>query len=417
MTPSIVVAGMPVSYGPMTAGSNVSDTRWPDIVLDAARLRGDPLADSVVASLFASGGLGAVRGLMTELVANDDMVPASLPAAVAAYLAASATVDTRDAATIAAGERLFAVHGPEILIVLCCSSLPSSYSARKGVQVLHRTSYLAKRPTRRLFETSQMIIDVLSPGGLAPAGRGLRTVQKVRLMHAAIRHLILHDDRQPWSVDEFGVPINQEDLLGTLMTFSWLIIEGLARLGIALNAADQQAYTTTWLHIGRLMGIEEGLLPATVAETTIVTRTIERRQVAASLEGRDMTAALLGMMTDNLPPALAAMPAALVREFVPAAVADGLEVPQHRLVEALIAGADHLARPFERLYDRQAGQHVAVRAFAVRLLQWMQAVELGDQRARFTVPAALSEGWAMAPAGSEESFWRKLREWDQARDR
>ena len=45
----------------------------------------------------------------------------------------------------------------------------------------------------------------------------------------------------------------------------------------------------------------------------------------------------------------------------------------------------------------------------------MQAVELGDRRANFAVPDSLSDGWAMAPADSEESFWRKLREWVDAR--
>src|SRR6187549_451702 len=127
-------------------------------------------------------------------------------------------------------------------MLLCCYSLPSSYAARKGVQVLHRTAYLAKRPNRRLFETAQFIVDVLSPGGLGPLGHGQRTAQKVRLMHAAIRHLILHDPNTRWPADDLGVPINQEDLLGTLMTFTWLILDGLSRLGVRLTPQEQQAY-------------------------------------------------------------------------------------------------------------------------------------------------------------------------------
>lgn len=389
--------------------------RWTDTLLDAARRRGDPPADAVVAALFAHGGPNAVRGFMGQLVTNDELVTAHLPVSLADYLAATAVIDTRDADTIAAGERVFATHGPEILVVLCCSSLPSSYSARKGVQVLHRTAYLAKRPTRRLFETAQMIIDVMSPGGLGPTGRGLRTVQKVRLMHAAIRHLIQHDAAAPWPLDDYGLPINQEDLLGTLMTFSWLIVSGLARLGVPLTPTEAQAYTAAWLHVGALMGIEPALLPATVAETERLTDTIERRQVAASPEGRDMTRALLGMMSDNLPPRLGDLPPALLREFLPAEVADGLGVKRVPLAEALVSAADHLVRPFERLVDRAAGQHVALRVFAIRLLQWMESVELGDQRARFTVPDSLSEGWRTAPATSEESFWHKLRTWEEER--
>lgn len=389
--------------------------RWTDAVLDAARKRGDPPADAVVASLFADGGVDAVRGLMSTLVTDDAFVPEALPADLRAYLVATDVPDVRDAATIAAGERVFAVHGPEILMVLCCSSLPSSYSARKGVQVLHRTAYLAKRPTRRLFETAQMIIDVMSPGGLSATGRGLRTAQKVRLMHAAIRHLVQHDPSRPWDLDGLGLPINQEDLLGTLMTFSWLILEGLETLGVPLDPEDQAAYTATWMHVGKVMGIEPALIPSTVDETEWLTRTIERRQVAPSDEGREMTAALLEMMDTNVPAPLRSVPPGLIREFLPADVADFLGVPSHRLEEVLQAAAEHLVRPFERLYDRVAGRHVAVRSFAIRLLQGMEAVELGDRRAKFAVPDSLSDGWAMAPAGSEESFWHKLRAWESTR--
>ena len=399
----------------MTVTSDAFASRWSDAVLDAARRRGDPPADAVVASLFATHGVDAVRGLMAQLVMDDAFVPETLPGDLRAYLDATDVPDTRDAATIAAGERVFAVHGPEILMVLCCSSLPSSYSARKGVQVLHRTAYLAKRPTRRLFETAQMIIDVLSPGGLGPAGRGLRTAQKVRLMHAAVRHLVQHDPTRSWDLDGLGLPINQEDLLGTLMTFSWLILEGLETLGVPLDPAEQAAYTATWMHVGKVMGIEPALIPSTVDETEWLTRTIERRQVAPSDEGREMTTALLEMMGANVPAPLRSVPPGLIREFLPPDVADFLGVPSHRLEEVLQAAAEDLVRPLERLYDRVAGRHVAVRSFAIRMLQGMQAVELGDRRASFAVPDSLSDGWAMAPAGSEESFWRKLREWDAAR--
>ena len=399
----------------MTATTDDFSSRWSDAVLDEARRRGDPPADAVVASLFADRGIDAVRGLMAQLVMDDAFVPEALPADLRAYLDATDVPDLRDAATIAAGERVFAVHGPEILMVLCCSSLPSSYSARKGVQVLHRTAYLAKRPTRRLFETAQMIIDVMSPGGLSATGRGLRTAQKVRLMHAAIRHLVQHDPARPWDLDELGLPINQEDLLGTLMTFSWLILEGLETLGVPLDPAEQAAYTATWMHVGAVMGIEPALIPTTVEGTEWLTRAIERRQVAASDEGREMTVALLDMMDANVPAPLRSVPPGLIREFLPADVADFLGVPSHRLEEVLQSAAEHLVRPFERLYDRVAGRHVAVRSFAIRMLQGMQAVELGDRRANFSVPDSLSDGWAMAPAGSEESFWQKLREWDAAR--
>ena len=202
---------------------------WSDAVLDAARLRGDALADATVSAVFATGQTAAVSNLMGTLMRNDQAAPAALPAVVRDYLAQTSSIAAHHPETVARGQRVFAELGPEILMLLCCYSLPSSYAARRGVQVLHQTAYLAKRPNRRLFETAQMIVDVLSPGGLDPGGHGVCTAQKVRLMHAAIRHLILTNPQAAWDRQELGTPINQEDLLGTLMTFTWLIIDGLLK--------------------------------------------------------------------------------------------------------------------------------------------------------------------------------------------
>jgi hypothetical protein len=384
---------------------------WSDRALDAARRRGDPPADDVVAAVFASGGIDRVNALMASLVASDDRVAGDVPPPVRDYLAATAAVDQRAPASVAAGEAVFAAHGPEILMILCCSSLPSAYAARRGVQVLYRTSYLARRPNRRLFETAQMIVDVMTPGGLGPSGRGLRTAQKVRLMHAAIRHLIRRDSHRPWDEAELGVPINQEDLLGTLMTFSWLVISGLDRLGVPLSAAEAQAYLDAWVFVGRLMGVEPALLPASVADARLVCDTIERRQVDPSPEGRAMTATLLGMMRENLPAMFAPLPDCMLRLFLPSGVADGLGVPSHPVDQLLLDAADRVLRPLEWLVDHEARRRVLVRAFSARLVQWMISVELGDRRARFALPARLSEGWAVTPASTEESFWAKLKEW------
>jgi len=380
-----------------------------DAILDAARTRGDALADATIADVFKAGDTAAVARLLSSLM-RDDQKPGELPAPVIEYLKKTGEVAARAPEIAAAGEQIFSEYGPEVMMLLCCYSLPSSYAAKKGVQVLHRTAYLAKRPNRRLFETAQFIVDVLSPGGLGPGGKGVRTAQKVRLMHAAIRHLILTDTTSAWDVKELGVPINQEDLLGTLMTFTWLILDGLARLGVKLTPRDQQAYLETWLAVGRLMGIEPQLLPRTVAEAKETTAIIERRQVAESPQGREMTAALLGMMQSNLPHPFKSMPGCLIREFVPANVATFLGIPSHPLREETIRLADAALRPLQRFVDFEAQRHALVRAFSIHLLRWMIGVEMDGQPARFAIPDQLQEDWEIAPPDSEESFWDKLKE-------
>lgn len=380
-----------------------------DAILDAARHRGDPVADATVAAIYQAMDTAAVARLMVALMKDDRQLQAALPSAALDFLARTALPDTRSRESAAAGEQLFSEHGPEIMMLLCCYSLPSSYAAKKGVQVLHRTAYLAKRPNRRLFETAQFIVDVLSPGGLGPGGAGVRTSQKVRLLHAAIRHLIVTDKTAAWPADQLGVPINQEDLLGTLMTFTWLILDGLSRLGVRLTVTEQQAYLDTWLMVGALMGIEPQLLPKTIDEARATTALIERRQVAESPEGRDMMAALLGMMQSNLPVTFTTIPGCLIREFLPQDVATFLGVPSHRLEEAMLRLADEMLRPLQRFINHEAKRSALVRAFSIHLLRWMLKVELDGQPARFAIPDSLQEDWQIAPPDSEETFWDKLK--------
>lgn len=381
-----------------------------DAILDAARHRGDPFADTVIAAIFKDGDTPAVARLLSTLMKDDQQQPVMLPPPVQEYLKTTTALLQRTPESTAAGERIFAEHGPEVLMLLCCYSLPSAYAAKKGVQVLHRTAYLAKRPNRRLFETAQFIVDVLSPGGLSALGRGMRTAQKVRLMHAAIRHLILADQTASWSIEELGVPINQEDLLGTLMTFTWLILDGLARLHVKLTPDEQQAYLDTWLAVGALMGVEPQLLPKTVDEARAVTALIEQRQVAESPQGREMMSALLGMMQSNMPRMFSTIPGCLIREFLPQDVATFLGVPSHQLEEAMIRLADDALIPMQRFVNREAKRSALVRWFSIHLLRWMLTVELDGQPARFALPDSLQEDWQIAPPDSEESFWKKLEE-------
>ena len=271
---------------------------WTDQYLDSMRQIGDPEADQAIAAVFAESNqqAQAVLNVIESLVRNGAPTPENLPPALHGYLAMTSRVPPPVLPRVKIGEDAFAEHGPEILCLLGCYSLPAAYGARRGAQVLVRTGQLTERTHHRLMVTSQMVLDVMGPGGLALGGRGIRTAQKVRLMHAAIRHLLLHSTRAPWDLADLGLPINQEDLAGTLMTFSWQIMDGLSQLGLPLEAEEQEAYLDSWKAVGHLMGVHPTLIPQNIADAKILTDTIERRQIAASPEGKDLAQALLQMM-------------------------------------------------------------------------------------------------------------------------
>src|SRR3970282_702908 len=133
------------------------------------------------------------------------------------------------------GEDFFDRHWPMIVMFLFCAALPNAYAAHRGAQVLYLTNRLTERVERRIFETAQFVLDVMSPEGLSSSGRGIRSAQKVRLIHAAIRQHILHHPkwRERWDM-EWGLPINQEDLAGTLMLLSVQTLESFQSFKVAL---------------------------------------------------------------------------------------------------------------------------------------------------------------------------------------
>jgi hypothetical protein len=372
-----------------------------DAQLDQLRLQGDPLADQVVERLFEAGEVAAVSDLMTVLVRNDGLPPELLPAVVREYLDKSDDGPPIDLQRVERGERVFAEFGPEILMVLGFYSLPSAYAARKGVQVLYRTGYLSHRPVRRVFETTQMVVDVMRPGGLKPRGSGIRSAQKVRLVHAAVRHLLRTDTRQPWPA-EYGFPINQEDMAGTLMTFSFIVLDGLAKLNIPLSTEQREDYLYAWVIVGRLMGVREELLPSNLQQAEALTRRIYSRQIAASSEGQLMTKALLEGMQQLVPGSwLDGIPVALTRHFLRQDPFGGLDVAEllgvpranwtRYLVSAMVWAAGVLAAlGFERNLA-----HRRMRKVSVRFIQGMLLVERGGQRTSFELPEWLGEQWGV----------------------
>ena len=64
----------------------------------------------------------------------------------------------------------------------------------------------------------------------------------------------------PWD-PELGLPINQLQLLGTLLSFSVVGIKALGRSGVRVSPYQAEAYIHVWNLVGHQMGIREDLLP------------------------------------------------------------------------------------------------------------------------------------------------------------
>jgi hypothetical protein len=367
--------------------------RYSDALLDSLRTQGDPVPDALVAAIGARGETGAVNDILRRLIRNDQAVPGELPDDIEAWLRSTETLPAiADPARIARAEALFVDHGLQMSFVMATASLVWCYAGAKGVRVLTYTYRMAQDPYRRAAETAQFVLDVLSPGGLAPGGRGIRAIQKVRLMHAAVRHLIRQTGT--WPEDELGTPICQEDMLGTLLSFSYTVIDGLGRFGSDLSADDVDAYLHVWRVVGEMLGIRPDAIPTSLADARELADAIVRRQFKRTPEGVLMTQALLEMHGRVLPgDAFDGLTPALVRLLVGDEVSDWMEVPRTRW--------DHVVRHYGTVgrylefLDRDGGSlGDLVDQVALGLLNRASISATGYHRTGFEIPTALGEKWS-----------------------
>ena len=172
--------------------------------------------------------------------------------------------------------------------------------------VLHTTGKLEKHTDYRIRATGAMIFPVMMAGGLTkPDGGGIAQILKVRLIHATIRNLILRATPEAavaslgvaennqyssdlgivpplpgtagdnmhqtlfahgWKTGEEGLPCNQEELAYTLLTFSYVFLRSMRKLGLALPRADEEAYLHAWNVTGHVLGISRELMVDTMEE-------------------------------------------------------------------------------------------------------------------------------------------------------
>jgi hypothetical protein len=266
--------------------------------LDRMRSVGDPGVDELIAEHVATRGPESLERLLRELFRTQRMPDAD--PLVHRYLTALPRSDSGDRDVIARGQQLFGLYGPEVLMILGSYSLPLAYAAGHGVQVVYRSRRLKDDPIRRLCDTAQMVVNVMQPGGLEEGGVGWLATRKVRLIHALVRRRVQLDAANPWRA-EWGLPINQEDQAGTLLSFSIATLQGLRRMGARVTSTEADAYITAWSAVGRLLGVDPSLLPSSEKEATCLALRIGERQVRPTPEGRQLTAQLLDSVQTLFP--------------------------------------------------------------------------------------------------------------------
>lgn len=404
---------------------SMSANRWNDEFLNRMRQTGDAEADQLLNNLVAKGANAeASRQLFRSLITNRDPVPADAPAEVKAYFdATQAMPPWADHDLIRKGTALFNLHGSMFVLALFCKALPECYAGANGAQVLYSSGRLTQKPgqmdafQRRIAETAQFTIDVMAEGGLTRAdGQGIRTVQKIRLIHASIRHYIKirpswltalrgakGEPPLPWDDEKLGVPINQEDLAGTLLAFSSVTLDGAAKMGLPLTHEEEEAYYHTWRVVGYILGINEEMLPDNVADARALWAAIDRRQFGPSLEGQALTRSLVDFMKYALHSRLfSGLPEAIMYLLMGKRVSNYLRVRgfwHYRAVASLLGDVLGVILPVTRLAkSRYSLLNPIMRKVSHQLMQALIISWNDDKKIQFSIPPGLQENWKLDPA-------------------
>src|SRR5690606_3957416 len=130
-----------------------------------------------------------------------------------------------------------------------------------------------------------------------------------------------------WS-PSWGRPVNQEDLAGTMLTFTTVVLEAFRRSGVEYDHAAAEDFFHLWRVIATQLGVAPELIPGDLTAAAELQRRIFGRQHAASAVGTALTATLLRLLDDRLPGPVARLGPPMLRRYVGDEVADLLEVPR-----------------------------------------------------------------------------------------
>jgi hypothetical protein len=286
-------------------------SRWSDdTFLDTLRQVGDPPADATIAGLVAGGNERGIADVFKLLKANDSPLPDSAPEPLERFMAASAGLPPDlDTARLARGGQAFLRNAVPAVVVLLASSLPRGYAAPCLCEILSISRDLERHPYQRLMGVVQLLLNVSDETAFAPNGRAVVTARKLRLLHAGVRHVAAK--YRPHYQARFGVPVNHEDRLATIMAFSYLVVEGARRLGVPFTAAEGDDLYYLWRTFALLMGIHPdgqphdwSYIPASLAEAGEFYDAYVRRTNTSPEQnpyGVVLTQDNLAMMRDMIP--------------------------------------------------------------------------------------------------------------------
>ncbi|HTY58265.1 MAG TPA: oxygenase MpaB family protein [Bacteroidota bacterium] len=339
--------------------------RWNDAFLDGLRSQGDALADDALRLLLKEDERAGLTSLFRKMDTNDDIQPAEHFPLLAEFFRETGELPPGiDIVRVRRGEEIFREHVFESAIVLLMRSLPEGYAAPNLSIILNISGQLETHTFKRLLATLQMVVNVTTARGFGPGGKAVITAQKLRLLHAGVRHVA--ERHRPGYTKKYGVPVNLEDMLVTIMGFSYILVMGYRTLNVGLTPAQEEDCFYLWRVYAQMMGIHpakhpesDAYLPTSIEDAALFYEAYKRRHYVMPHENPDgpaLAAADLRMLRRRIPLVLrmlgfGVIPHIYMRELMgdEACARIGIgPVRGRKLLTWLVMHVHAVLRPFEK---------------------------------------------------------------------
>jgi len=315
-------ASTPIPAVTVTPAENAMLAQWGGM--------SDPTADAAVDDVYARNDVDAVNTALGNWTTNGQPLPAGLPAKLHDFLAANLALPTfTNQTTVRRAAAFQAEHSLAFLDASVLGSAPARTRYPGITAGLVRDLGPNGDTPESGAKASRIVTALMSADPLGPSGDLLVTALKVRLVHAAGRHLL----EPGWDYARFGPPISVLYMAAEYQTFTIEVIDALARIGAPMSDAQAQDFINVWRVIGTILGLPIEAMPPTVAQTRALGDVLNTR-----LEDIDATAksyvagdiATQAKFFDPPVPEALGQPifAALMRTTLGDAEADALGIPR-----------------------------------------------------------------------------------------
>ncbi|WP_371648209.1 MULTISPECIES: oxygenase MpaB family protein [unclassified Streptomyces] len=350
---------------------------------DQAVKEGDPEADEVIEQLVRAGQMALANQVFHAWTRNDQPVPAEAPPVLRDFLQRNTVLTAEEKSTV---DRL--AHGDTIKLIQSNMEAFTLAEAFGGLfaaladPLLAKSVWAAKFDLvmdigRRFSRTMNTMWDMLGGNSWDPSGSALITLVKLRLVHAAARHMAL---AHGWDRTRDGMPISQRLKVEELMYVGAYNVQLAAKYDVQITARQADELTATMRIGGRLLGIDDKYNPQSMEQANLVLADAAAHHRASSDEGIKLASNMLDWMDRKIFPGASAVGASMVR-MMDAHVADVLHIRANPPLDTAVATlTPYLFRPayeVQQKFPLLASTHSQMFKIASQMVAWY-AVDFRD---------------------------------------